>query len=179
MLKRRYADRSEWSRVKDRDYTQSYFDDDYFKGYVTLLKINQVSEPLDVSYGGREICIVDNGYIWLQHFPEGQHFTVTTMFNGKGEVIQWYIDLSLRNGIENAVPYYDDLFLDIVVLPNGQVFLLDEDELQDAFAHGMIDEDLYNLAYREANRLLWMIELDQFKLLNYIELHKEELMKKL
>ncbi|MDV2581801.1 DUF402 domain-containing protein [Alkalibacillus haloalkaliphilus] len=179
MLKRRYADRSEWSRVKDRGYTQSYFDEDHFKGYVTLLKINQVSEPLKVSYRGHEICIIDNGYIWLQHFPEGQHFTVTTMFNVKGEVVQWYIDLSLRNGLESAVPYYDDLFLDIVVLPNGQVFLLDEDELQQAFNKGIVNEEMFNLAYNEANRILQLVELNQLEVLKLSKNHKELLISKL
>ncbi|GEN46125.1 DUF402 domain-containing protein [Alkalibacillus haloalkaliphilus] len=179
MLKRRYADRSEWARVKARDYTQSYFDDDYFKGYVTLLKINQVSEPLKVSYGVHEICVVDNGYLWLQHFPEGQHFTVTTMFNAKGEVVQWYIDLSLWNGIENIIPYYDDLFLDIVVLPNGQVFLLDEDELQQAFNKGIVNKEIFNLAYNEANRILQLVELNQLEVLKLYKNHKDLLMSKL
>ncbi|MDQ0351937.1 putative RNA-binding protein associated with RNAse of E/G family [Alkalibacillus filiformis] len=179
MLKRRYADRSDWSRVKDREYTQSYINDELFKGYVTLLKVNEVTDPLEVSYGSYNTCIVDDGYIWLQQFPEGQYYTVTTMFNAKGEVVQWYIDLSLETGLENNIPYYDDLFLDIVVLPNGQVFLLDEEELQDAFAYGTIDESLYNLAGQEANRLLRMIELGQFKLFKYTEVHKEELLKKL
>lgn len=62
MLKRRYGNRSEWKRVTDREYVQSFIDTEIFKGYVTLLKINKVTAPLYVEYGDEKICIVDDDY---------------------------------------------------------------------------------------------------------------------
>ena len=73
------------------------------------------------------MCIVDDGYMWLQHFPKGQNCTVTTMFDADGEVIQWYIDICNEIGTENNVPWWDDLFLDIIVLPTGEIIRQDED----------------------------------------------------
>lgn len=92
MLKRKFGDRSDWKRVLARQYAQSYIGSDDFKGYVTLLRIVKVSEPLFVNYEGKQICIVDDGYQWLQQFPSGKNHSVTTMFDAKGHIVQWYID---------------------------------------------------------------------------------------
>lgn len=130
MLKRKYGDRAEWKRVIKRQYTQTFLDIEKFKGYVTLLHVQKVSEPLEVSYEKKQVCIVDDGYIWLQHFPIHEQHSLTTMFNAKGEVVQWYIDIAEKNGIENNIPFLDDLFLDIVVLPSGEIIQKDAEELE-------------------------------------------------
>ncbi|MGE8002383.1 hypothetical protein [Lysinibacillus sp. NPDC093216] len=69
MLKRKYGDRAEWQRVIERKYSQSYLDTREFKGFITLLKATRVTEPLFVNYREKKLCIVDNGYLWLQQFP--------------------------------------------------------------------------------------------------------------
>lgn len=45
-LKRKYGDRSDWKRVLKREYAQLYLEMDNFKGYISLLKIAKVKEPL-------------------------------------------------------------------------------------------------------------------------------------
>jgi len=110
MLKRKFGDRAEWQRVIERKYSQSYLDTREFKGYITLVKTIIVTEPLTVNYGEKNLCIVDNGYIWLQQFPLEKNHSVTTMFDANGEIIQWYIDICHKNSIEDNVPYMDDLF---------------------------------------------------------------------
>ena len=97
MLKRKYGDRSEWKRVLKREYAQSYVDSTVFKGYITLLHTIKVIKPLTVIYGEEKICIVDNGYMWLQQFPLDENHSVTTMFDANGEIVQWYIDICLQN----------------------------------------------------------------------------------
>ena len=39
---------------------------------------------------------------------------------------------------DQGVPWFDDLYLDVVVVKNGEVFLLDEDELEDALGRNDI-----------------------------------------
>lgn len=179
MIKRKYADRSGWKRITKRDFTQSVLDSPEFKGIVTLLFMDQVSEPLFVNYDGKDICIVDDGYCWVQHFPTEKRFSLTTMFNANGEIVQWYIDICDRNGIENNIPWLDDLFLDIVVLPSGEVIQLDADELEDALADGIIDQHLYNSAYFEAERILRLIETKKFLLMNLAKEHRELLLQQI
>ena len=175
MLKRKFADRSDWKRILSRQYVQSHMQTTEFTGYITLLNIVKVKEPLWVRYGENRICIVDDGYQWVQHFPIGQNYSVTSMFDVNGEIVQWYIDICADMGIDQNVPWLDDLFLDIVVLPNGEIILLDEDELKGALENGNVNLTMYNLAWEEANRIIDLIKYEKFNLLQLSKIHKESL----
>ncbi|MCM3617674.1 DUF402 domain-containing protein [Sutcliffiella horikoshii] len=179
MLKRKYGDRSEWKRVLKRKYAQSYLDTKEFKGYITLLHTIKVTEPLSVRYGEHNICIVNDGYMWLQQFPLDKKHAVTTMFDANGNIVQWYIDICLENGIDEDTPWMDDLFLDIVLLPTGEVIQKDHDELEEALDNGIIDNSLFSIAWDEANYLTELINTRNFELLNLSNKHKEILVGKL
>lgn len=180
LLKRKYGDRSEWKRVLKMEYIQSFLDTERFKGYVSLLHIQNVKEPLFVNYDGIKVCIADDGYIWLQHFPiKEEHHSLTTMFDSQGNIVQWYVDICLQCGIENNVPWMDDLFLDIVILPTGEVIKKDADELDEALSRGIIDQLQYEIAWKEANRLLMLIANDEFDLMKLSKNHKEILLNNL
>nr|WP_243867503.1 DUF402 domain-containing protein [Paenibacillus sp. BK720] len=180
VLKRKFGDRSDWQRVLVREYAQSFIESDNFNGYVTLLRIVKVSDPLYVEYNGEEICIVNDGYLWLQQFPSGRNHSVTTMFDSKGNIVQWYIDICSQNGVsENNVPWMDDLFLDLIVLPSGEVINKDTDELEGALISGIINKTLYDLATEESNMLSELIKHNEFTLLKLSEEHKEFLLQKM
>ncbi|WP_079508588.1 DUF402 domain-containing protein [Mesobacillus jeotgali] len=172
-LKRKYGDRADWKRVIHKEFTQEFFEEEGFHGYVTLIKVHKVTEPLYFHYGNKEICIVNDGYTWMQHFPAGSQHSLTTMFNAGGEVVQWYIDICLQNGIENGRPYMDDLFLDVIILPGGEVLYKDYDELLAAFSSGIINENLYKTAIIEAKKIKRLAEANEFKLLQIARIHKE------
>lgn len=173
LLKRRYGDRADWIRVSQREFKQGFFEEDGFRGYVTSLKVNKVTEPLFFQYEDKKVCIVNDGFTWLQHFPEGKRHSVTTMFNSQGEVVQWYIDICLRNGVENNRPYWDDLFLDIIIMPTGEIYYKDHDELEEALLTGVINEELYNIAITEAKQIKKLIESNEFELFQLTKNHKE------
>lgn len=177
MLKRKYGDRSDWKRVLKREYAQTYLDTKEFKGYITLLNTIKVIEPLSVLYREKEVCIVNDGYIWLQQFPLEKNHSVTTMFDASGEIVQWYIDICLRNGIENDRPWMDDLFLDLVILPSGEVIEKDVDELEEALSNGIIDKPLYDLAWNEIRTIKSLIDAGNFDLIQLSKNHKDILSK--
>lgn len=176
MLKRKYGDRAEWQRVIDRKYSQSYLDTSEFKGFITLIETIRVTEPLSVNYGEKKLCIVDNGYIWLQQFPLEKNHSITTMFDANGDIIQWYIDICLKNSTEDNVPYMDDLFLDLILLPSGEMIEKDADELEEAYLNGIIDKSLFDLAWCELNNIKRDIRKDEFKLVNLSKQHKDILL---
>lgn len=95
--------------------------------------------------------------MWLQQFPIDKKHSVTTMFDTTGNILQWYIDICLKNGLDRNRPWMDDLFLDIIVLPSGEVILKDVDELEEAYLNGIIDKPLYNIAREEANNITELI----------------------
>ncbi|PFG05207.1 DUF402 domain-containing protein [Bacillus sp. es.034] len=177
VLKRKYGNRSEWKRVIKRKYSQSYLDTKEFKGYITLLNIIKVTEPLSVSYGESKVFIVDDGYMWLQQFPLEKNHSVTTMFDANGDIVQWYIDICVRNGIENDIPWMDDLFLDLVLLPSGEIIEKDAEELEDALSKRIIDKNLYDLAWNEVKTIKSLISSANFDLIKLSNSHKEMLFK--
>ncbi|WP_249878288.1 DUF402 domain-containing protein [Niallia circulans] len=75
--------------------------------------------------------------------------------------MQWYIDICLEIGIEKNVPWMDDLFLDIVMLPSNEIYLLDKDELENAYKENSITKHQYNLAWKEANGIIEQLKRDQ------------------
>lgn len=79
----------------------------------------------------------------------------------KKKIVQYYIDITEKNVIndyENSCFY--DIFLDIVLLPDGEIFLLDEDELKKALDGKIITKVQYDRAYSEANRVIKYISKD-------------------
>jgi predicted RNA-binding protein associated with RNAse of E/G family len=179
-LKKKYGDRSDWKRVIKKAYAQAHIITAEFTGYITLLRIDQVTEPLFVQYGNKKICIVDNGYMWLQHFPIGNFHSVTTMFDSTGHIVQWYIDICQGNDIdERNVPCFDDLYLDIIVLPTGEVIQKDSNELEEALSQGIISNLSYNQAWVETHRLTELIKAGNFELLSLSEPHRKILLGKL
>ncbi|MCZ6911106.1 MAG: DUF402 domain-containing protein [Rickettsia endosymbiont of Ixodes persulcatus] len=158
-MKRKYADRLDWHRILNKSFVCSYFDDIEFKGHITLISIHQVKEPLKRSIDGQEICLVDDGYYWMQHFPSRSNYCVTTMLNEKKEIIQWYFDISKSVGVsEQGIPYWDDLYLDVVVFPSGDFYIKDEEELEEALNREQIEEEDYYLAKNKMNDLIKEIE---------------------
>jgi len=79
----------------------------------------------------------------------------------------------LRQGItENNIPWLDDLFLDIVVSPNGDLKLLDVDELKNALRNAEISRVEYDLAFCESNKLMEQIVKKKFSLFDLCESHR-------
>jgi uncharacterized protein len=178
-MKRKYGNHATWKRIIEKEYAQTYIDSIIFTGHVTLLHIKEVVEPRFVRYREKEICIAAKGYLWLQHFPIDEHFSVSTVFNPKGEIVQWYIDICFEIGVNNGVPWMDDLYLDIVILPEGDVIHLDKDELEEALLSGEITKEQYKLAWNVFNRINRLIEEDKFSLLSVAHEHKRSLQQKL
>ncbi|MBL0387154.1 DUF402 domain-containing protein [Tumebacillus sp. ITR2] len=128
---------------------------DGFRGRVSLLHMDRVAEPFIWKYNcGSPLKLMASGYQWMDHLPFDGHYVLNTVFNEDGQIVQWYIDIMKQHGLtDDGVPWYDDLYLDLVVLPTGEVFLLDEDELDEALRDGVITQEDYDLAWRETRRL--------------------------
>ncbi|MGM7701319.1 DUF402 domain-containing protein [Pseudalkalibacillus sp. Hm43] len=179
MLKRLYGNRPGWTRLIDHQYAQAFIEEDDFTGHLSLLKMNSVTEPLIVKYDNSEVCIIDDGYCWLQHFPIGEHYSVTTMYDSTGTPVQWYIDVCEQIGFDEGVPWLDDLFLDLVILPSGEMIVKDADELEEALQKKIIRTSQYEKAWTELNRLKEQVQHGTFPLLQKSSLHKDLLYKKL
>jgi uncharacterized protein len=72
-----------------------------------------------------------------------------------------------------------NLYLDIVLLPTGELIVKDADELEEAFSNGLIDKSLYDLAWEELNCLKTLINNNKFELIKLSNQHKNILIDRL
>lgn len=151
-MKRRYADRRNHPDIVDKKLIVKKVDEDYFNGYITYLKIKETKKECFVDDENR--CILANDYVWFNMYPVNENYCINAIMDNNDNIVQWYFDVSKYIGVEDGVPYEDDLYLDVVIVPNGKINLLDEDELDDAFNNGDITKEDYSLAYEVRKYIL-------------------------
>lgn len=100
----------------------------------------------------------DTGYKWLEFYDYNSRVRLTAMYDEKNEIVEWYFDIARMIGKENGVPYEDDLYLDVLLTKEGNIILLDEDELKEALERRELTEEEFNEAYNVANELVNKIE---------------------
>lgn len=88
-------------------------------------------------------------------------------FNEKKERLLYYFDITRSNGVDEKtkIPYYDDLYLD-VTFANGEIRVLDEDELQEALDRNLISKDDFVLANKTKDLLVESINKKENKYIN-------------
>ncbi|MCI9177205.1 MAG: DUF402 domain-containing protein [Clostridia bacterium] len=115
--------------------------------------------------------------IWLEFYDYNSKVKLTAIYDNNNEIIEWYFDIAREIGKENGVPFEDDLYLDVVVTPNGNISLLDEDELKEAFDRFEVNEEDYDMAYNEAEQLMNILKYNKEKLKDFTEKHLKEMLK--
>ena len=123
-------------------------------GYVGILSINEVPEPQIWKYNGEDLFVCDNNYQWLTIMPKNDYYCLTVMMHENREMQVCYIDMIDEQGYdEEGVPYFYDLYLDLVVYPNGIVIEDDMDELQEALQKSDITQQQYEQALLTSEKL--------------------------
>ena len=137
----------------NNEYTQRRIDNEYFNGYVCLVKIKNVEKPWLISDDGFNACILDENYEWLEIYPDNEKYAITVMYDDKQNIVEWYFDMIKSSGIENEVPYIDDLYLDLVIGSKGEMIVLDENELKEALNRNEITAEEFEMAYMTLEKL--------------------------
>nr|CCE69943.1 TPA: hypothetical protein PAB0381 [Pyrococcus abyssi GE5] len=120
-----------------------------FSGMLAPLRVNGVE-------------VIKNGY-WMIYFAfVGKDYDILKIYDENGNFKGLYIDVLAYTKREGNTVEMLDLFLDIFVFPNGEAFLLDEDELEMALNYGLISKEDFMKAYKTANRILREIREGKF-----------------
>ncbi len=154
-LKTKTLARASWPRLLDRTFAHGSFAEQSISGEMSLIHMHRVVAPLNANMGGQPLTLADAGYAWLQIAPTGKNWWLTAMFDPVQHIVQYYFDVTAHNVLlGNGDSYFADMFLDVVLLPDGQTFLLDQDELDDALHAGIISVDAHRQAQNTANQLM-------------------------
>ncbi|MEA4832948.1 hypothetical protein SDC9_143525 [bioreactor metagenome] len=153
-MKRKRLDRDIWTSITSKRYIQKQIKNSDFNGIVSLLYIDDVSTASRWKYPDKEITVCDKGMKWLQIMPFDEYYVITAMINDQSNINIWYIDMIANKGFsEDNVAFFDDLYLDLTVRPNGDIDIDDMDELEDALKQNDITDDLFNLALSTKEKL--------------------------
>ncbi len=143
-----------WPRIISKRYISKTIKIGDNKGVVSLNIWDKVKEVLIVNNSKYDLKILDNGYRWVQIALEGKHFWLTAMYDNNGDYIELYFDIIREphfDDIDN--PYCYDLFSDIVVTKNKDIYILDEDELEMALGEGKITKNEYDMVKKTTKEL--------------------------
>lgn len=153
-LYKRFADtRAEKAIVKKKFYTEEVSDEN-FNADVSLIDIIENRSVWNVPRdNGDTVCILNKNYKFLGVYPKDETYAITGIFNENKELVELYFDMTKENGNENGNPYIVDIFLDLVITPTNEKYILDEDELDEALEKKFISNTEYDLAYKTLHRL--------------------------
>ena len=70
--------RKRYANAVGGEYLQKRFNINNFSGYVCDVKISGVERPLIVNNGKTDVCIKDNGYEWIEVYPDNANYTMGT-----------------------------------------------------------------------------------------------------
>lgn len=153
-IKLRDMYRTDWTRIKEREYISRPCTLDGLPARESLILIREITEPLTVSSAGMPVKIVEKDYSWIQIAQEGAFWWLTAMFDEEGTLLQMYFDITGGNLFYDPEnPKFRDMYLDLVLRPDGAVVKLDEDELTEALEKGEITPAEYEQTLAATEKL--------------------------
>lgn len=173
-MRRKYLDKSDWIRISKSKSKLEKINTDGVEVYIYGIYIEKANKKFEIEQNGNEYVILDDGYTWLQILPLNKHYAITVVFDKNKNLIQWYIDITNMNAIDDEKrPFFDDLYLDIIISKDGDITLKDENELSEALNNNDITSEQYKMAYKEAR--LFMDKIKQNGVDDLIDISKKAL----
>lgn len=153
-MKRSRLSYDEWKYIISKDMHGKQIDSELLEGYIGLIDIKEVSKAQIWKFNGEDIVVCDKGRKWLSILPRNDWYCITAMMDEEEKILLWYIDMIAGQGVDiDGVPYFDDLYLDLVIYPDGTIIVDDMDELEEALSKKDITQDQFNLAIETSQRL--------------------------
>ena len=153
-MKRSRLSYDEWKCIISKDIFGKTVNSELFNGYIGLIDIKEVSKIQTWNFDGKAVVVCDKGRKWLSILPQNGWYCITAMMDENEKILLWYIDMIATQGIDvDGVPYFDDLYLDLVVYPDGTIIVDDMDELEEALSKKDITQEQFNLAIETSHRL--------------------------
>lgn len=180
IFKKKTMLRTEWVGIEERANASRIAYLPWGRARAGLMYMKRVDEPFFVKSFGKRIQITGEGYTWLQLAPENEHFWATVMFDEKGNLFQYYFDITYENHIDDPEgAWFYDMILDVVMRPGGDILKLDRHELIELLKSGGITKSLYDMAVDSEKQLINDISGKESEIRKMCGELREDLMEKL
>ncbi len=128
--------------------------------YITLKEVKAVEQPYSVYINGERVKKLDKDFTIIEYTPLDKKYNVRIHVNDKKEILEYYFDIIAENKIKDGIPFYNDLYLDVVYFQPAAtkegtyIQLVDCNELEEALKENIIDKEQFDMAYIEAEKLM-------------------------
>lgn len=133
---------------------------DELDAYLTLKEFREVTAPYYMYINGELVKKIDKNFTLVEYTPLNENYNVRGMIDDKLNILEYYFDITDGNVVEDGIPYYDDLYLDVVFYQecatksSTYINLEDRNDLSDALKSGQIDQEKYDFAYKVADKIM-------------------------
>lgn len=149
-------------RNVDKYQVRLFMDEDEW--YICVKKLISVREKFIIK---DNLCVMDDGYYVFEVVPKNDNYAMRLFLDKDKRPLEYYFDITKNNRLDSVtkVPCYDDLYLDITYL-DGEINILDEDELLEAYDNEDITKEDLKLVYEQRDKLLYEIRNNCNKVMN-------------
>lgn len=124
-MKIKYLDGSEIDNEWLIRYTTVSDQLEDYNAYVSFIKVEEVKHKIDVDFDSSRKILVDNGYSRFCFMPMHKNWCMSVYLNENNDIVEWYFDMTRENCLDQkGKPYFEDLYLDVVVSPKYKVLVL-------------------------------------------------------
>ena len=98
--------------------------------------------------------LIDNNYYIFELIPKNEKYAMRVFLDDKKQILEYYFDMILGSNIDEdtKVPYFIDGYTDIIIDDMG-IKIVDENELDEAYANGTISKEDYELVKKTTKEL--------------------------
>ena len=142
------------------DYEMVIINNEDMDYYLCIKKINKINPPFVLHEFDQDIVHIDNGYYIVEYTSKNKLYNARVYIDNNKNIIDYYFDISSENGLEDKIPYYDDLYLDILYYPNQNDLIEYDDmnELEEALKNKKITQEQFDNAISTAEQLVTEIK---------------------
>ena len=136
-------------------YHQIYMNNELLIGWVAINYLTDGEEQFwDLEKAG-SVAVCEKNMTWLTIIPNNKARCISAYFLPNRDVSAWYIDVIEETGIDNdGIVYYVDKYLDVILTPQGDICVMDRDELDEAYASGELSTTQYESAIKEVKLIV-------------------------
>ena len=153
-------------------YYQMRIDHELFHGMVCLIRFTDGEKNYWETPKAGRVQVTGEGMTWLEMIPDDTRRVITIMYfpdgthdperesypvtaNEQYQPSVWYIDIIEGTEYdEDGVAVFIDKYLDVIMTPEGDVKVDDRDELDAAYASGVLTKAQYEAALAEGEEIL-------------------------
>ena len=149
----------EWNKTVPKNEVNLFETEEIYGAFINII---EVKKPQVWFCFDKKITVADNGYKWLVVLPKEDNYAITMYMDRNDVPILWYIDLIDGIGVDaDGIPFYNDMFLDLIISDDGQVVEDDRDEFEKAYFDGIINNKQYQKVISVSEQLKQRISENQ------------------